>query len=389
MDTNSTKTTQRKNEILLDEAANTYGDKRAFIGIRDMDGDGDIDVLDFIATIAQSRLVRVSVQLVLPFLYTLAVVGAGIMLAFLSIDHLRVGYVASIASSVAIAGMFLVIPFLILGTTKETTRALLKAWYGVFFVVAASGCFLYALLIADTVVLPIDELANIGKIVTPMTAVIVAFAVGTVFVTARGEDKADAGAGLFQRVATIMVFLFSSYGILNVAMQAQNIATQAFGVSLAVVVEITLLALVHRKQRTAALDVMTYGLGTIVGANLVETVSFGLGFQLPGWLSYLPIVGQTSLLLSGAFVVLAVILLNREGYVYDRPSLDVPARFSLRIPRINLPRFGAPTPSAPSIDATSPVASFSPNAEPAHVLRQQPDARPVLQSQTEDAAPGK
>ena len=353
-------------------------------GFRDQDGDGDVDAFDVFHTVIRHNATRVVSIVLFLAVIVAALAGLGTAIYYLMADHMKMGVAASIFNAGVVSVGTLVLAIGAWGSARERTRAALRFWFIAFALVAVSMVVVYGALSASAIVLTVGLLETVGKIVAPMPAALMVLALGATMLTLRGPDNEHANATLFAMFAKLVLVLFSSFGILNLALRSQNINQQAFGVFLAVVVELTFVALVFKRERPARVEALTWTMGGVMGLNAIETVAYGLGFALPSWLTWLPEVGKVAIRLSGLLAVMSIIVLSkhddddapRSQASASRPSFP----FGVRRPT-GRPSFGEPRPNipgAPGVPAARPVGVLEVDDSPVQPFTNRP-ARPVDQ----------
>lgn len=196
---------------------------------------------------------------------------------------------------------------------RERTRAAMVAWLAVWSVTALALAALDGVMSAGAVVTNVQALTSIGRVLAPLPGALAVTTVAAIIPTLRGDDSAGALGGIWVLIAKTVVVLFSSAGLLNVAIQSDGVREQLYAVALASVVEVSFIALLTRSERSTAATALLFVLAGVLGLNAAESATVAFGFDLPAWLAWIPAAGRASIVLSGAVCVLAAVALSVKG----------------------------------------------------------------------------
>lgn len=309
-----------------------------------------VSAVDAIAAALNSRAARIALAVMAAAVVVAGLIGAAAAVFDLQTRHMSMAYPVAVFNAALVAVMPVALALGAAQSIRERTRAALTFWLVVWAVTALSLAALAGVLNAAAIVADVTALTNIGRILAPLPGAMAVTTVAAVLPTLRGDDDAGALGGLWALVAKCVVVGFSSFGLLNMAAQAEGVRDAVYAVALATVVEVSFIALLTRQKRSTAANALLLVLALVLGLNSAESASIAFGFELPGALAWIPAAGRASVVLSGMMCVLAAVALTvKTDKTVKAQPVAVADWLAARVADARAIRDAIPAPTRPTL----------------------------------------
>lgn len=269
-----------------------------------------LSTVDALAAAVTSKAARAVLAVLAAAVVIGALVGAGAAVFDLQSRFMAMPAIVAAFNAALVAIMPLALALGAAQSTRTRTHAAMVIWLGVWAVTALTLAALDGVLSASAIVADVSALTGIGRVMAPLPGALAAVTVAVIVPTLRGDDDAGAMGGLAAMIAKGAVILFSSAGMLNLAANSPNVREQLYVVALAIVVELSFVALLIKRERGALATALLGVLAVVLGLNAAESASVAFGFALPDGLAWLPMAGRVSVMLSGAVCVFVAVALS-------------------------------------------------------------------------------